>query len=217
MGLLLGGIDEAGRGSVIGPLVIAGISFDPTGLESIRNQGITDSKKLSVQKRETLYTKILQSAVSVFVCRISPITIDNYVNYKKLNVLESRFMTIIADNLRADKIIIDACDVKPDRFKQSVLKNLTSKSVKIYCFHKADTDNLIVSAASIIAKVTRDREIKKIEETLCKKIGSGYPSDPSTKLFLRNHLFDNENKKYIRFSWSPVKNMINEGAQTKLF
>jgi len=215
--LLLGGIDEAGRGSVIGPLVIAGISFDPTGLESIRNEGITDSKKLSVQKRETLYTKILQSAVSVFVCRISPITIDNYVNYKKLNVLESRFMTIIADNLRADKIIIDACDVKPDRFKQSVLKNLTSKSVKIYCFHKADTDNLIVSAASIIAKVTRDREIKKIEETLCKKIGSGYPSDPSTKLFLRNHLFDNENKKYIRFSWSPVKNMINEGAQTKLF
>ena len=215
--MLLGGIDEAGRGSVIGPLVIAGISFDPTGLESIRNEGITDSKKLSVQKRETLYTKILQSAVSVFVCRISPITIDNYVNYKKLNVLESRFMTIIADNLRADKIIIDACDVKPDRFKQSVLKNLTSKSVKIYCFHKADTDNLIVSAASIIAKVTRDREIKKIEETLCKKIGSGYPSDPSTKLFLRNHLFDNENKKYIRFSWSPVKNMINEGAQTKLF
>jgi len=215
--LLLGGIDEAGRGSVIGPLVIAGISFDPTGLESIRNEGITDSKKLSVQKRETLYTKILQSAVSVFVCRISPITIDNYVNYKKLNVLESRFMTIIADNLRADKIIIDACDVKPDRFKQSVLKNLTSKSVKIYCFHKADTDNLIVSAASIIAKVTRDREIKKIEETLCKKIGSGYPSDPSTKLFLRNHLFDNENKKYIRFSWSPVKNMINECAQTKLF
>ncbi len=202
---------------MIGPLVIAGISFDPTGLESIRNEGITDSKKLSVQKRETLYTKILQSAVSVFICKISPITIDNYVNYKKLNVLESRFMTIIADNLRADKIIIDACDVKPDRFKQSILKNLTSKSVKIYCFHKADTDNLIVSAASIIAKVTRDREIKRIEETVCKKIGSGYPSDPSTKLFLRNHLFDNENKKYIRFSWSPVKNMINECAQTKLF
>ena len=202
---------------MIGPLVIAGISFDPTGLESIRNEGITDSKKLSVQKRETLYTKILQSAVSVFVCRISPITIDNYVNYKKLNVLESRFMTIIADNLRADKIIIDACDVKPDRFKQSVLKNLTSKSVKIYCFHKADTDNLIVSAASIIAKVTRDREIKKIEETLCKKIGSGYPSDPSTRLFLRNHLFDNKNHKYIRFSWTPVKNLINECAQTKLF
>jgi len=202
---------------VIGPLVIAGISFDPTGLESIRNEGITDSKKLSVQKRETLYTKILQSAVSVFVCRISPITIDNYVNYKKLNVLESRFMTIIADNLRADKIIIDACDVKPDRFKQSILKNLTSKSVKIYCFHKADTDNLIVSAASVIAKVTRDREIKKIEEILCKKIGSGYPSDPLTKLFLKNHLFDKENKKYIRFSWSPVKNLINECAQTTLF
>ena len=214
---MLGGIDEAGRGSVIGPLVIAGISFDPTGIDSIRGNGITDSKKLTTLKRETLYTKILQSAASIFVCRISPVTIDNYVNRKQLNVLESRYMTIIADNIRADKIIIDACDVKPDRFKQSILKNLTNKSVKIYCFHKADTDNLIVSAASIMAKVTRDREIKKIEKILCKKIGSGYPSDPSTKLFLRNHLFDNDNKNYIRFSWSPVKKLIDEGAQTKLF
>ena len=174
--MLLGGIDEAGRGSVIGPLVIAGLSFDTTGIENLRNEGITDSKKLTVLKRETMYIKILQSAVSIFVCRINPMTIDNYVRNKKLNILESRFMTITADNISADKIIIDACDVKPDRFKQSILKNLTKKSVKIYCFHKADTDNLIVSAASIIAKVTRDREIKKIEAILCKKIGSGYPS-----------------------------------------
>jgi ribonuclease HII len=215
--LLLGGIDEAGRGSVIGPLVIAGLSFDTTGIENLRNEGITDSKKLTVLKRETMYIKILQSAVSIFVCRINPMTIDNYVRNKKLNILESRFMTITADNISADKIIIDACDVKPDRFKQSILKNLTKKSVKIYCFHKADTDNLIVSAASIIAKVTRDREIKKIEAILCKKIGSGYPSDPLTKLFLRNHLFDNENKEYIRFSWRPVQNLIDNSAQTKLF
>jgi ribonuclease HII len=215
--LLLGGIDEAGRGSVMGPLVIAGVSFDPKGIKYLRNEKIIDSKKLTVQRREILYSKILQTAVSVFVCRINPKTIDNYVNHKKLNILESRFMTIIADNISADKIIIDACDVKPDRFKQSILENLTNKSVKIYCFHKADTDNLIVSAASIIAKVTRDREIKIIEETLCKKIGSGYPSDPSTKLFLKYNLFDNEIKKYIRFSWKPVKNLLNECTQTRLF
>ncbi len=215
--MLLGGIDEAGRGSVIGPLVIAGLSFDTTGIKNLRNEGITDSKKLTVLKRETMYTKILQSAVSIFVCRINPTTIDNYVRHKRLNILESRFMTITADNISADKIIIDACDVKPDRFKQSILKNLTKKSVKIYCFHKADKDNLMVSAASIIAKVTRDREIKKIEAILCKKIGSGYPSDPLTKLFLRNHLFDNENKEYIRFSWRPVQNLIDNSAQTKLF
>lgn len=214
--MLLGGIDEAGRGSVIGPLVIAGVSFDSTGIESLRNQGITDSKKLTVKKRELLYSKILNSAVSVFVCKIKPKTIDKYVNHKKLNVLESRFMSIIVDSLNADKIIIDACDIRPDRFKQSIIKNLTNESVKIYCFHKADADNMIVSAASIIAKVTRDREIKKIEKILCKNIGSGYPSDPSTKLFLKNHLFDNGNKKYIRLSWSPVKNIINGCAQTKL-
>ena len=142
MTLLLGGIDEAGRGSVIGPLVIAGISFDPTGMESIRNEGITDSKKLTVQKRETLYTKILQSGFLFSYVGYSPVTIDNYVNHKKLNVLESRLMTIIADNIRADKIIIDACDVKPDRSKQSILKNLTNKSVKIYCFRRKTTQTI---------------------------------------------------------------------------
>ncbi len=214
--MLLGGIDEAGRGSVLGPLVIAGISVDKEGIDFLTREGICDSKKIASPKRELLYPKIISCSKSIYVCRIHPKTIDLYVNQKKLNLLESKFMTIISDNLKADKIIIDACDVNLDRFKHNVIENLTNTSVKIYCFHKADTDNVVVSAASIIAKVTRDRQILRIEKKLNERIGSGYPSDPLTKLFLKNNIKNSLIKEHIRFSWNPVKCILTEIAQTKI-
>ncbi|MGN6351039.1 MAG: hypothetical protein ACTHL3_06200, partial [Candidatus Nitrosocosmicus sp.] len=89
---------------------------------------------------------------------------DKFVKYNKLNILESKFMTVIADNLNAKKIIVDSCDVNPFRFQQEIKKNLNNKEISIYSFHKADSDNIIVSSASIIAKVTRDKEISKIKK-----------------------------------------------------
>ena len=85
-------------------------------------------------------------------------------------------MTIIAENLNAKKIIVDSCDINPARFKEEIKKNLMDKGICIYSFHKADVDNIIVSSASIIAKVTRDNEILKIKKIIGKDIGSGYPS-----------------------------------------
>ena len=214
--MILGGIDEAGRGSVMGPLVIAGISLDKGGIEFLQEEGVIDSKKMTPSKREHLYPKIISHAKSVCICRIKPKTIDMYVNQNKLNTLESKFMTIVSDNLDADKIIIDACDVNLVRFKQSIVQNLINTSAKIYCFHKADSDNILVSAASIIAKVTRDREVEKIERKLNEHIGSGYPSDPITKIFLRNNIKNAMIKEYVRFSWSPVKCILAELTQTKI-
>ena len=214
--MILGGIDEAGRGSVMGPLVIAGISLDSEGIKFLQKEGVIDSKKMSPSKREHLYPKIISCAKSVYICRINPKTIDSYVNQNKLNILESKFMTIISDNLDANKIIIDACDVNLVRFKQSIVQNLINTSVKIYCFHKADSDNILVSAASIIAKVTRDREIEKIERRLNQFIGSGYPSDPITKIFIKNNIKNAMIKEYVRFSWNPVKCILADLAQTKI-
>lgn len=214
--MLLGGIDEAGRGSIMGPLVIAGISIDSKGIDYLQEEGVADSKKITPSKRERLYPKIISCAKSVYICRIDPKTIDFYVNQNKLNVLESKFMTIVADNLGADKIIIDACDVNLVRFKNSIVSNLINTSVKIYCFHKADSDNIIVSAASIIAKVTRDRQIERIERKLNEHIGSGYPSDPVTKIFIRNNIRNTLIKEYVRFSWNPVKCILAELTQTKI-
>ena len=215
--MFLGGIDEAGRGSVVGPLVIAGISFDSKKINLLKQMSITDSKKISPRKRELLFNQILNMCESIFICKINCATIDKFVKLNNLNKLESKFMTIVADNLHADKIIVDSCDVNPFRFQQEIKKNLINKKISIYSFHKADSDNIIVSCASIIAKVTRDNEIDKLKEKLGKDIGSGYPSDPKTKLFIQNEVFENGSKNYIRFSWKPVKQIINKNIQTKLF
>jgi ribonuclease HII len=215
--LFLGGIDEAGRGSVLGPLVIAGISFDSMKIDELKEMGIIDSKKTSPKKRVLLFEEIFNLCESIFICKINCSTIDKFVNYNRLNKLESKFMTIIADNLHANKIIVDSCDVNPFRFQQEIKKNLINKEISIYSFHKADSDNVIVSCASIIAKVTRDNEILKIQKSLGKDIGSGYPSDPKTIRFINNEINAKGSKKYIRFSWKPVKQIINKNIQTKLF
>jgi len=214
--LILGGIDEAGRGSIMGPLVVAGIALDKNSILQLQSEGVADSKKLTYLKRERLYPKIVSHAKSSFICRIDPKTIDFYVNQKKLNLLEAKFMTIISNNIFADKIIIDACDVNLVRFKQSIVQNLVNRDVKIYCYHKADLDNIVVSAASIIAKVTRDRQIEKIGRRLNQQIGSGYPSDPKTKIFLRNNIENTLVKEHIRYSWNPVKYLLSDLAQTKI-
>jgi ribonuclease HII len=215
--LFLGGIDEAGRGSVLGPLVIAGISFDSIKIDELKEMCIIDSKKTSQKKRVILFEEIFNLCDSIFICKINCSTIDKFVNSNRLNKLESKFMTIIADNLHADKIIVDSCDVNPFRFQQEIKKNLINKEISIYSFHKADSDNIIVSCASIIAKVTRDNEIVKLKKLLGKDIGSGYPSDPKTKRFINNEINVKGSKNYIRFSWKPVKQIINKNIQTKLF
>ncbi len=186
--MFLGGIDEAGRGSVIGPLVIAGISFDSMKIDELKEMGIIDSKKTLPRKRELLFEKIFDLCESIFICKINCSTIDKFVNFNRLNKLESKFMTITADNLHAHKIIVDSCDVNPFRFQQEIKKNLKNKKISIYSFHKADSDNIIVSCASIIAKVTRDNEIVKIKKILGKDVGSGYPSDPTTKRFIHDEI-----------------------------
>jgi len=84
--LILGGIDEAGRGSVIGPLVIAGVSLDNEAILYLKNEGVTDSKKITCLKRELLYPKIISCAKSIYICRVDPRTIDSYVNQNKLNL-----------------------------------------------------------------------------------------------------------------------------------
>jgi len=214
--LLLGGIDEAGRGSVIGPLVIAGVSLDRENISLLEGEGIRDSKSLTPKSREKLYPQIVTKAKSIFVCKIKPNIIDSYVKLKKLNLLEVRFMTLASDNLVVDKVIFDACDVNLGRFKSCILRNINNKSVKIYCFHKADQDNTTVAAASIIAKVTRDREISRLEARFGIRIGSGYPSDQITKAFLKENLRNKIFKEHIRFTWAPVRLLVSQEHQTKI-
>lgn len=214
--MFIGGIDEAGRGSAVGPLVIAGISIDKIKIALLQEEGVCDSKNLSPKARHKLFPKIVTYSESIFICKIKPKTIDSFVNQKKLNVLEAHFMTIVADNLFVDKVILDACDINLPRFKNAILEKIKNKSITVYCFHKADQDNVVVAAASILAKVTRDREISIIEDRYSIVIGSGYPSDPKTKNFLRENVYNSLLREHIRFSWNPVKNIIANRFQTKV-
>ena len=214
--LFIGGIDEAGRGSIIGPMVIAGISFDSRKIDLLKNMNITDSKKTHPKKREVLFDKIFDICDSIFICKVNCSTIDKFVKSNSLNKLESKFMTVVADNIHADKIIVDSCDVNPYRFQQEIKKNITNKKISIYSYHKADLDNIFVSCASIIAKVTRDSEIAKLKKSINNDFGSGYPSDPKTKRFIRENDFGKSSKDYVRYSWKPIKEILDQNGQTKL-
>ena len=199
--MLVCGIDDAGRGSVLGPLVIAGIVIKRTKINQLKKQGIRDSKKLTPLARERLYKKIINIVDDYYVTRISPKIIDKSVFNHSLNHLEARYMAKVISKLSPSIAFVDSCDVNPRRFGKEISK-LTFRS-KIKSYHHADSKFVVVSAASILAKVSRDRAITKLKKKY--NIGSGYPSDPKTKAFLKKSIKRNEPLTFIRKSWKPVQ------------
>ena len=206
------GVDEAGRGSVLGPLVIAGVVI-PQKMESvIDNMGVKDSKRLTPKRREVLSRK-LKKMFDWDVVIYSAQDIDNMrAQGINLNEIERRGMQELILKLECDKAIVDAVDVKPERF-QDKLRKATSKDVKAE--HKADDKYLEVGAASIIAKQTRDEAIAELNKEYehMGGIGSGYPSDPATKEFLSNYTY-NQMPDFVRRSWSTVAKL--KDVQTTL-
>ena len=214
--MLICGIDEAGRGSVIGPLVIAGISIKESNIKKLEDIGVRDSKALTKNKRRVLFDKILD--VSEFVCiyKLDCKTIDENVYQKKLNKLEGRIMSSIIKHLSVDIAYVDSCDINIDRYTNYLKSNLNLKNnINIIAMHKADRINPVVSAASIIAKVTRDREIQILEE-IFQNIGSGYPSDKKTMYFIKNWMKEyKEFPNFVRKSWRPIREITY--SQSKIY
>ncbi|MGQ9551421.1 MAG: ribonuclease HII [Candidatus Bathycorpusculaceae bacterium] len=211
--MLVAGVDDAGRGCVIGPLVIAGVLMKERDLPRLIQLGVKDSKLLLPSRREALAIEIKRIAEKYAVMKLSPKEIDAVVEggrkLHRLNRLEARTMAKVIESLRPDIAYVDASDVLEDRFKQHILENLPFK-VEIISEHKADRNYPIVSAASIIAKVERDKEIAE----LAKKygdFGSGYPTDPKTISFLKECLDSfGEYPAFIRKSWKPAKKARTE-------
>ena len=199
--MLVCGVDDAGRGSVLGPLVIAGIVIKRTKINQLKKQGIRDSKKLTPLARERLYKKIINIVDDYYVTRISPKIIDKSVFNHLLNHLEAQYMAKVISKLSPSIAFVDSCDVNPRRFGKEISK-LTFRS-KIKSYHHADSKFVVVSAASILAKVSRDRAITKLKKKY--NIGSGYPSDPKTKAFVKKSIKRNEPLTFIRKSWKPVQ------------
>lgn len=211
--MLIAGVDDAGRGSVIGPLVIAGVLMKKEDLPKLMQLGVKDSKLLTPHKRETLAIQIKKIAQKYTVIKLSPKEIDTIVEtgrkLHKLNWLEAQTMAKVIQTLKPDKAYVDASDVLEERFKQHILECLPSK-IPIISEHKADRNYPIVSAASIIAKTERDKEITELIGKYG-DFGSGYPSDPKTINFLKQCL--KQTTKYpdfVRKSWKPAKKAKNE-------
>ena len=211
--MLVAGVDEAGRGCVIGPLVIAGFLVKEENLPILAQLGVKDSKLLSPRKREALLIEIIRVAEKNQIIKLKPREIDSAVmsgrKLHKLNRLEAQTMARIINALDPNEAYVDAADVLEDRFKHHIQEDLTVKA-KIISRHKADKIFPVVSAASIIAKVERDREIAALKATFG-DFGSGYLTDKKTMVFLKQWMQTHvEYPDCVRESWKPAKQVKNQ-------
>ncbi len=211
--MLVAGVDEAGRGCIIGPLVVAGVLVKEENLPVLRQLGVKDSKLLSPKKREALFNEITSLAENHHVIKLLPSKIDHAVECKirlhKLNRLEAKTMTQIINILKPNEVYLDAADVLEERFTHHVQEGLTVKT-KITSKHKADKIYPVVSAASIIAKVERDREIEALKQVYG-DFGSGYLADKKTIRFLKKWLQTHSDyPSCVRKSWKTAKQFKNE-------
>ncbi len=217
--MFVAGVDDAGRGSTIGPLVIAGVLLDKKNLLKLTALGVKDSKRLSPSKRERLAEEIKKTALKYHVIGLSPAQIDKVVEtgkkLHKLNWLEARTMANVISALKPDVAYVDASDVLADRFKTDIMENLEFK-VQIVSEHKADVKYPIVSAASIIAKVERDQAISELRDTYG-DFGCGYATDSKTLQFLENLIRElGSYPDFVRKSWKTAKRLKEKARQTKL-
>ena len=212
------GVDEAGRGPVVGPLVIAGVTFE-NDLELIENN-VRDSKKITPKRREILSKRIKESAVNYEIILISASDIDHMRKVMTLNEIEVNAFSNIIEKLKPDICYVDAADVNNERFGKNILSRLSFKP-EIISKHKADDIYPIVGAASILAKTRRDEEVQMISQELKKKLdmslGSGYPADPVTQKFLRKWVKTfGKLPPHTRHSWKTAQNLLKESKIKKL-
>jgi len=213
---LIGGIDEAGRGPVFGPMVICGLTILETNYSILNEIGVKDSKLLTPRNREKLAPKIQKVVEKLVIRELSPEMIDeSRANGVSLNEIEVRAMGEILAELKPDIVYIDAVDVKEERFGQNINQIAGLKNVEIIAKHKADFMYPIVGAASIIAKTRRDAEIAKIREKYG-EIGSGYPSDPTTIKFLGDWVQNHKSlPPFARKSWKTSQNILNDKVRQR--
>jgi ribonuclease HII len=198
------GIDEAGRGSVLGPLVVGAFCYDDGRSEELAATGVRDSKQLSPRRREEIRARL----DALGDCRCVPLpprTIDTYVERGGLNELELETFAALVREFRPDVAYVDACDVNAVRFGER-LRARSRWTGRVVSRHRADSELLVVGAASIVAKVARDAEIAALRATTDEEIGSGYPSDPETRACVERHAADGGSiPPWMRRSWATVK------------
>ena len=220
---LILGIDDAGRGPVIGPMIMAGCLMDKNTESKLKKLGIKDSKQLTQKRREILSEKIKEEIETFEIVLSKPIEIDYHLNTDgtNLNNLEANMVAEIINRINKGytkiKVVIDCPSTgikKWNDLLKTKIKNLSN--LEISCEHKADENHIAVSAASILAKCVREEEMQKLREKYGNEIGSGYTSDPSTQQFLKKHAKKYNDDGIFRKSWATWKNANNSLNQKTL-
>ncbi|MBN2566902.1 ribonuclease HII [Candidatus Woesearchaeota archaeon] len=205
------GIEEAGRGPVIGPMVMAGVCIDEKDEDELARIGVKDSKLLTPRQREGLFERIKRIAKRHHIIVLQPAEIDAALRSPStnLNWLEADTSTALLNRLAPDRAILDCPSPNTEAYVARVRQGL-EKDMTIRAEHKADLLYPVVSAASIIAKVVRDREIEDIKRRHNVQFGSGYPADPLTQRFLeRNH----DKYPFFRKTWKSYVRVAQRKAQ----
>ena len=220
------GIDDAGRGPVIGPMILAGVLLNTNQEKTIKSAGATDSKLLTHPTRIRISTLIKKISLKYKILQASPDEIDQaiiHTSNMNLNTLEAKKAGEIINNLSDKKdrikVIIDCPSINISSWKSKLLEFVEHpQNLTIRCENKADLNHTSVAAASILAKVTREEEVTKIKKMYASygDIGSGYPSDPVTKKFLKNNGLKLRDSGIFRKSWSTWKKMFPDRKQSTL-
>ncbi len=229
--MIISGGDEAGRGAVLGPLVISIVAINKTSEKRLADIGVRDSKLLSAERRSELFSKIKKAATEVLVDCIYPEEINNAMASNiSLNELEAVRFARLFEKLEnhVSTLYLDSPDVIASKFGMRVniystkatrvdgvkMERVKGQYTKIVAEHKADARYPVVSAASIIAKVTRDDAVRKIEDDLGVEIGSGYPSDQKTVDAVKANMKNEEFQKHIRQYWETIEGIKQSKMNT---
>ena len=210
------GIDEAGRGAVIGPLVIAGVAVFEEDIEKLKAIKVKDSKELTPKQRESLEGKIEGIVKDIFIVKVAACKIDTYrADGIDLNRLEAIKFAEVMDYLGGQVAYVDCPDINTERMRL-LLKKLCKNPPEIVAEHFADKTYPVVSAASIMAKVERDREIEEIKKEYG-DVGPGYPANEITMNWLKTWMKTHERfPPIVRQSWETIKTLKKDSKQSKI-
>ena len=220
MDLILG-IDDAGRGPVVGPMILAGCLMTDEAAKELKRAGVKDSKDLTPKRREFLVEKIKEKSEAFEIAIANPRDIDDSLEGgRNLNELEAKKTAEIINKINRGfgkiKVIVDCPSVSKVKWRESLLMKLQDLSnLEIVCEHKADRDFTPVAAASILAKSQREAEMAKIREQFG-NIGSGYSSDDTTSRFVKENAEKHKDSGIFRRTWETWKISFRERVQKKL-
>jgi len=200
------GVDEAGRGPVLGSMFIASFELEKEEVSKLEDIGVKDSKKLSPKKREEI-RKQLDNIGDFTLKEVEASQIDEMREVMTLNDIElNGFIEVIKDS-NPDKVIVDLPEPNGDRFIRKMKEKLPERfeDIDFVAEHGADDQYPEVSAASIVAKSAREKHVEKLKQKYGYDFGSGYPHDQPTRKFLEEFMEEKGSlPEETRMSWSTA-------------